>query len=110
MARPLENKANLHLVVLLALLKTKRCQALPALLGVFQQSLGLAETGGITLACSPEDEWQGGGREDTRVGIPVCVVFLASFSPAGSPLPNFGGWIKLNDMSSILDCSHPILT
>lgn len=59
MARPLENKANLHLVVLLALLKTKRCQALPALLGVFQQSLGLTETGGITLACSPEDEWQG---------------------------------------------------
>ena len=54
-ARPLENKAKLHLFVLLALLKTKRCQALLALLGVFQQSLCLTETGPITLACSPEE-------------------------------------------------------
>ena len=54
-ARPLENKVKFHLFVLLALLKTKRCQAFLALLGVFQQSLCLIETGPITLDCSPEE-------------------------------------------------------
>lgn len=39
MARPLENKVELHLFVLLALLKAKRCQAVLDLLGVFQQAV-----------------------------------------------------------------------
>lgn len=38
-ARQLENKAKLPLFVLLALLKTKRCQTFLALLGVFQQAV-----------------------------------------------------------------------
>lgn len=53
--RPLEDKAKLHLFVLPALLKTKRCQAHSTQLGVFQQTLCLTETGPITLAHSPEE-------------------------------------------------------